>query len=117
MNIRVDLPEVAFNADGLVPVITQDLKTGRVLMLAWMNQEALALTIETKHAVYFSRSRNELWHKGKTSGNTQLVKRISFDCDSDAILLSVVPAGPACHNGFESCFDTAVLGLEDNDYR
>jgi phosphoribosyl-ATP pyrophosphohydrolase/phosphoribosyl-AMP cyclohydrolase len=117
MNIRVDLPKVSFNSDGLVPVITQDVTTGRVLMLAWMNEEAISLTIDTKHAVYFSRSRNELWHKGKTSGNTQLVKKISFDCDSDAILLSVIPAGPACHNGLESCFDTTVYDLEDNDHR
>jgi phosphoribosyl-AMP cyclohydrolase len=111
MKINIDLPDLSFNSDGLLPVITQDINTGRVLMLAWMNKEAIALTIETERAVYFSRSRNGLWRKGATSGNTQHVKDISFDCDADAVLLSVVPAGPACHNGHESCFDSKVISL------
>ena len=111
MKINIDIPDLSFNSDGLVPVITQDINTGGVLMLAWMNREAIALTIETERAVYFSRSRNELWHKGATSGNTQHVKAISFDCDADAVLLSVVPAGPACHNGHDSCFDSTVISL------
>jgi phosphoribosyl-AMP cyclohydrolase len=92
-----------------VPVVTQSAISGKVLMLAWMNQDALAKTLETGQAVYFSRSRNEIWIKGLTSGNTQAVKEIRLDCDADAILLSVEEAGPACHTGDESCFDADLL--------
>jgi phosphoribosyl-AMP cyclohydrolase len=100
---------VRFNADGLVPVITQSSISGKVLMLAWMNQDALTKTLESGQAVYFSRSRNEIWIKGLTSGNTQAVKEIRLDCDADAVLLSVEEAGPACHTGDESCFDADLL--------
>jgi phosphoribosyl-AMP cyclohydrolase len=103
------LDRVRFNSDGLVPVITQSAISGKVLMLAWMNQDALTQTLESGQAVYFSRSRNEIWIKGLTSGNTQAVKEIRLDCDADAVLLSVEEAGPACHTGDESCFDADLL--------
>ena len=89
---------------ALTPAIVQDAETGRVLMLAWMDEEALRLTRETGEAWFWSRSRRELWHKGETSGSTLAVEEIRDDCDGDAILLRVRPAGPACHTGAESCF-------------
>ena len=99
------LNEIRFNDDGLIPVIAQDAGTGRVLMLAWMNREALKLTVEKKQAVYWSRSRGKLWHKGEESGHIQLVREIRFDCDEDVILLKVEQIGGiACHTGRESCF-------------
>lgn len=99
------LQDVNFNDDGLIPVITQDSETGKVLMLAWMNHEALKLTAEKKEAVYWSRSRQKLWHKGEESGHTQHVVGIYFDCDEDVILLKVrQKGGIACHTGRESCF-------------
>src|SRR6188474_1772963 len=88
----------------LVPAIVQDAETGRVLMLAWMDDEALRLTRETGEAHFFSRSRGRLWRKGETSGNTLAVEELHEDCDGDAILLRVRPAGPACHTGSVSCF-------------
>ena len=96
--------KITFDDQGLVPAIVQDEKTGEVLMLAYMNQEALQKTMDTKETWFFSRSRQELWHKGATSGNRQLVKRMSFDCDQDAILVEVNPLGPACHKGEKPCF-------------
>jgi len=96
--------EVSFGSDGLVPGIVQDAATGRVLMLAYLNEEALAATISTGEVHFWSRSRNELWRKGATSGATMAVRRIRTDCDGDAILLEVDPAGPACHTGAETCF-------------
>ena len=99
------LDEISFNTDGLIPVIAQDAASGRVLMLAWMNREALKLTVEKKQAVYWSRSRRKLWHKGEESGHTQQVREIRFDCDEDVILLKVEQKGGiACHTGRESCF-------------
>lgn len=99
------LSEVKWNADGLVPAIAQDVRSGRILMMAWMNREALALTASNMRAVYWSRSRNQLWHKGETSGHEQLVKEIRLDCDSDVIVLQVEQQGGiACHTGRESCF-------------
>ncbi len=89
---------------GLIPAIAQDAETGEVLMLAWMNREALERTIETKKATYWSRSRQKLWVKGETSGNFQHVAGIRTDCDQDVILLSVHQEGPACHEGYRSCF-------------
>jgi phosphoribosyl-AMP cyclohydrolase len=100
---------IKFNSAGLVPAIVQSVDTGRVLMLAWMNADSLAETERLGETVFFSRSRNELWHKGATSGNTQQVVKIELDCDSDALLITVREAGPACHNGTESCFDTAIV--------
>ena len=99
------LNEVPWDKDGLVPVITQDFSTGRVLTLAWMNREALTLTADKGEAVYWSRSRKKLWRKGEESGHTQKVRELRLDCDSDAILLRVDQAGGiACHTGRESCF-------------
>lgn len=99
----LDAPK--YNADGLIPAIAQDHASGRILMMAWMNQEALRLTAQTNTAVYFSRSRGKLWHKGETSGHTQLVHEIRLDCDADVIVLIVTQLGGiACHTGRESCF-------------
>lgn len=99
------LDQVKWNADGLSPVITQDYKTKQVLTLAWMNREALQLTAETGHAVYWSRSRQKMWHKGEQSGHHQLIKTIRLDCDNDAILLEVEQVGGiACHTGRAHCF-------------
>jgi phosphoribosyl-AMP cyclohydrolase len=90
--------------DLLIPAIAQDADSGEVLMLAYMNTESLALTLETGKATYWSRSRNELWEKGATSGHTQLVRSLSIDCDGDALLLKVEQSGAACHTGERSCF-------------
>lgn len=99
------LDSVKWNSDGLVPAIAQDATNGRILMMAWMNREALALTAERGQAVYWSRSRNQLWHKGETSGHVQNVSEIRLDCDADVIVLQVEQIGGiACHTGRESCF-------------
>ncbi len=100
---------IAFDERGLVPCIVQDWHTGEVLTLAYMNAEALRLTRETGETHFFSRSRQELWHKGATSGNTQSVKAIRYDCDADALLALVEPAGPACHTGQRTCFHQGEL--------
>jgi phosphoribosyl-ATP pyrophosphohydrolase/phosphoribosyl-AMP cyclohydrolase len=97
MNIR-------FDEHGLAPAIVQDARSGEVLMLAYMNAEALAATLRTGETHFWSRSRQELWHKGATSGNTQRVKEIRIDCDADTFLVLVEPAGPACHTGSRTCF-------------
>ncbi len=94
---------------ALVTAVAQDADTGRVLMVAWMDAQALAQTLATRVATYYSRSRQELWVKGATSGATQQVLGVQLDCDGDAILLRVRPAGPACHTGLESCFDTLEI--------
>ncbi len=108
------LDKVQWTAEGLVPVIAQELGTGKVLMFAWMNREALKLTNETGHAVYFSRSRNKLWHKGEESGHTQVVHEIRLDCDEDVVLLTVEQIGGiACHTGRHNCF---FQKLENNDW-
>jgi phosphoribosyl-ATP pyrophosphohydrolase/phosphoribosyl-AMP cyclohydrolase len=96
--------DIAFDERGLVPCIVQDWRTGEVLTLAYMNAESLRLTRETGEMHFFSRSRQELWHKGATSGNTQTVKAIRYDCDGDALVALVEPTGPACHTGERSCF-------------
>jgi len=96
---------VRYDAEGLVPGILQDARSGRVLMVAYLNAESLRLTKETGEVHFWSRSRQEIWHKGATSGNTMSVVRIGPDCDGDALLIEVVPAGPACHTGAESCFE------------
>jgi phosphoribosyl-AMP cyclohydrolase / phosphoribosyl-ATP pyrophosphohydrolase len=101
--------DIAFDERGLVPCIVQDWRTGEVLTLAYMNAEALRRTRETGEIHFFSRSRQELWHKGATSGNTQAVKAIRYDCDADAVLALVEPAGPACHTGERSCFHRGDL--------
>jgi phosphoribosyl-AMP cyclohydrolase len=99
------LDEINWDINGLVPVIAQEYKTGKVLMFAWMNREALQLTNDTQQAVYWSRSRNKLWRKGEESGHTQIVHEIRLDCDEDVVLLSVEQKGGiACHTGRHSCF-------------
>ncbi len=98
------LPALKWNDAGLIPAIAQDAETGQVLMLAWMNRESLRRTIASGETWFWSRSRQELWHKGATSGNTQSVANIYYDCDSDALLVKVIPDGPACHTGAQSCF-------------
>ena len=93
-----------FDANGLIPAVVQDAGTNQVLMLAYMNLESLQRTIETKETHFWSRSRQELWHKGATSGNIQKVVEVRVDCDADALLIRVYPAGPACHTGKQTCF-------------
>ena len=96
--------ELKYDASGLIPAVAQEAESGEVLMVAWMNAEALRLTRATGEAHFWSRSRNELWHKGATSGNVLRVAEIRVDCDADTLLLRVRPAGPACHTGARSCF-------------
>lgn len=105
MTVPTWLTTINFNDDGLIPAIAQDQQSGRILMMAWMNAEALQLTAQTQTAVYYSRSRAKLWHKGESSGHTQQVHDIRLDCDADVIVLSVTQVGAiACHTGRESCF-------------
>src|SRR5678815_3521808 len=105
---EINFEDVCFDDRGLIPAIVQDATTREVLTLAYMNRESLARTLETKQTWFWSRSRNELWHKGETSGNTQEVVSLALDCDADAIVVLVKPAGPACHTGAVSCFDTGT---------
>ncbi len=95
---------INFDDKGLIPAVVQDIRTGEVLMVAYMNEESLELTKKTKKATFFSRSRNELWEKGATSGNFMNVEEIRVDCDGDCLLVAVTPDGPACHTGNRSCF-------------
>ncbi|MBL9035257.1 MAG: phosphoribosyl-AMP cyclohydrolase [Rhodospirillaceae bacterium] len=99
---------IAFDANGLVPAIAQQHDTGEVLMMAWMNREAVAETLETGRVCYWSRSRGNLWRKGETSGQTQRLVELRIDCDNDCLLLLVDQAGVACHTGRRSCFFTAI---------
>ncbi len=98
------MKEIRFDERGLIPAIVQDARTGQVLTLAYMNRESLQKTLELGETVFWSRSRQQLWHKGETSGNTQRVVNILLDCDGDALLVQVIPSGPACHTGAVSCF-------------
>jgi len=107
MNDR--LKDLRFGENGLLPAIVQDASTREVLMLAYMNHESLQRTLETGQTHFWSRSRGELWHKGATSGNTQTVQAIRYDCDADALLIAVIPAGPACHTGMRSCFHNPLI--------
>jgi phosphoribosyl-AMP cyclohydrolase / phosphoribosyl-ATP pyrophosphohydrolase len=104
--------EIRFDDRGLVPVIAQDATTNAVLTLAYANREAVEKTLSSGEAHYYSRSRGELWRKGETSGNTQKVVEVRLDCDGDALLYRVEPAGPACHTGERSCFFTSLAGLD-----
>jgi len=110
--MNLDIKSLKFDERGLIPAIVQDARTREVLTLAYMNAESLARTVETGQTWFWSRSRNALWHKGETSGNTQSVVSVACDCDNDAIVVLVEPAGPACHTGARSCFD---LKTEDED--
>jgi phosphoribosyl-AMP cyclohydrolase len=103
------------NSDGLVCAVAQEHGTGDVLMVAWMDDEALDLTLTTRRATYFSRSRNALWVKGETSGHTQYVREVRLDCDGDTVLLTVDQTEGACHTGDHTCFDAAVLLTEAGD--
>lgn len=110
------IPELKYNADGLIPCIVQDADTREVLMMAWMNEESLNLTLECGQTVFWSRSRQEIWHKGLTSGNTQDVVELRYDCDADTLLALVHPAGPACHTGNRSCFYRSIeLSEQDGE--
>jgi phosphoribosyl-ATP pyrophosphohydrolase/phosphoribosyl-AMP cyclohydrolase len=100
----VPMADLNFDDKGLIPAVVQDINTGAVLMVAYMNAESLRLTLETGEAVFWSRSRGALWHKGATSGSIQRVREIRVDCDADTLLLRVEPAGAACHTGEYSCF-------------
>ena len=93
-----------FDSNGLIPAVLQDTRSGQVLMVAWMNAEALELSLRTRQAHFWSRSRQELWHKGATSGNTMYIEEFLVDCDGDTLLFKVAPAGPACHTGETTCF-------------
>jgi len=106
--MQVSLPEIKFDANGLVPAIVQDADTNEVLMLAYMNKESLRLTLEKGETYFWSRSRHELWHKGATSGNVQRVVEVWVDWDADTLLIRVLPAGPACHTGNQTCFDRTI---------
>lgn len=96
--------ELTYNEQGLIPCIVQDADTGDVLMMAWMNAESVQLSLDQRTTWFFSRSRQELWHKGETSGNTQELVEMRYDCDADCLLARVHPAGPACHTGNTTCF-------------
>lgn len=98
------ISQITFNADGLVPAIAQHYQTGEVLMLAWMNREAIEKTLASGNVHYWSRSRQALWRKGETSGHTQTLKEFTIDCDGDTLLLKVDQIGPACHTGQKTCF-------------
>jgi phosphoribosyl-AMP cyclohydrolase len=102
--------ELNYDPNGLIPAVVQDAQTGEVLMVAWMNVTALRLTQESGEAHFWSRGRQELWHKGATSGNTLRVQEMRVDCDADTLLLKVDPAGPACHTGARSCFFRTLEG-------
>lgn len=98
------LDQLKWNADGLVPAIVQECGTGRVLMMAWMNRESLAKTLESRRTWFWSRSRQTYWLKGESSGHVQRVREVALDCDGDTLLVQVEQVGPACHEGYQSCF-------------
>jgi phosphoribosyl-ATP pyrophosphohydrolase/phosphoribosyl-AMP cyclohydrolase len=108
----VKVTELSFNNAGLIPAIVQDAVSRQVLMLAWMNEDSLRLTLTSGETWFWSRSRQELWHKGATSGNTQTIREIFYDCDGDTLLIRVDAAGPACHTGQTSCFYRKFEKLE-----
>ena len=107
-NLKSQISNLKFNEAGLIPAIVQDATSGQVLMLAWMNEESLRLTLEQGETWFWSRSRGELWHKGATSGSIQKVREIYYDCDGDTLLIRVNATGPACHTGEMSCFFTKL---------
>ena len=108
--MQIPIPDVKFDRDGLIPAIVQDAENDAVLMLAYMNEESLRLTLEKGETYFWSRSRQELWHKGETSGNVQKVVEVRVDCDADTLLIRVHPAGPACHTGNPTCFFRTLKG-------
>lgn len=116
MNIEMNIDELKFDDKGLIPAIVQDFYTKEVLTLAYMNKESLQITLDKKLTCFYSRSRNQLWLKGETSGNYQHVVSITADCDRDALVVEVIKDGPACHNGTTSCFTEPVLEAEKNEF-
>src|SRR6266850_3341298 len=114
MNFRIE--DVKFSDQGLIPTVVQDARTLEILTLAYMNEESLKRTIQTQETWFWSRSRKELWHKGETSGNTQRVVELILDCDQDAIVVLVEPAGPACHTGRQTCFHNALKSEGQNSH-
>lgn len=108
--VEAQIPHLKYNDQGLVPAIIQHAETQEVLMLAWMSEESLRLTVESGETWFWSRSRQELWHKGATSGHTQKIVDLFMDCDNDALIVRVLPNGPACHTGAQTCFFTSVSG-------
>jgi phosphoribosyl-AMP cyclohydrolase len=102
------LNDITFNKDGLLPVIPQCMNTGKVLMMAWMNKEALEKTIKSRNMIYYSRSRSQLWRKGESSGNFQKLHELRLDCDNDTLLALIEQTGGACHTGSQSCFFKAL---------
>ena len=110
---KSDLLDIKFNKDGLIPVIAQCVQSGTVLMMAWMNEEALKKTIDTNDMYYFSRSRQKLWQKGETSGHFQKLIELRLDCDNDTILALIEQTGAACHTGTRSCFFKSIRELND----
>ena len=107
----MDFPEIKFDSTGLVPAIVQNAATGEILMMAWMNAESLARTLDRGTTWFWSRSRQELWNKGATSGNVQHVTEVLYDCDGDVVLVKVHPDGPACHTGERTCFYRSLTRL------
>ena len=107
---------IRFGEKGLIPAVVQDHETHELLMVAYMNKESLTRTLETKEAWFYSRSRQELWHKGETSGNFLAVKSIKSDCDGDTLLLEVDPKGPACHTGNQTCFNTVLSDIDQCEF-
>jgi phosphoribosyl-AMP cyclohydrolase len=108
------LDKLKFNGDGLIPAIIQEQSTGRVLMMAWMNKEAVQKTVELGKTVFWSRSRQKYWIKGETSGHVQAVKDVAFDCDGDTLLIQVEQTGAACHEGYKSCFFRSIENKGDS---
>jgi phosphoribosyl-AMP cyclohydrolase len=105
-----ELEQLKFDSNGLIPAIIQEQSSGRVLMMAWMNEESLRKTIETRQTWFWSRSRKTFWMKGETSGHIQRVKDVAFDCDGDVVLIQVEQVGAACHEGYKSCFYRSFRG-------
>ena len=114
MIMKFELSQLKFNEKGLTPAITQDFESGTVLMLAWMNVDSIRQTLETKRVTYWSRSRSALWEKGATSGHTQELIELRFDCDNDTILLLVRQKGPACHTNRTSCFFNKLINENES---
>ena len=108
---------IQFDEKGLIPAVVQDHQTSKLLMVAYMNRESLTKTLESREAWFYSRSRENLWHKGETSGNFLIVKSIKLDCDGDTLLLEVDPKGPACHTGQDSCFNTDLSDLDNCNFK
>lgn len=109
MSNAATIADLKYDEDGLIPCIVQSADTGDVLMMAWMSEESLSLTLETGQMTFWSRSRQELWRKGATSGNTQQLMELAYDCDADTLLAKVKAAGPACHTGAVSCFFNRIF--------